>query len=72
MSRILNVSEQLVIKILTAKGFSIRRIARELGVNRRTVARYAGPVGSKCTSAGGEVTAGFAVEAESKCCSASG
>jgi len=30
MSRILNVSEQLVIQSLFAKGFSIRRFAREL------------------------------------------
>jgi transposase len=67
MSRILNVSEQLVIQSLVAKGFSLRRIARELGVNRRTVARYAGAVDSKCTTAVAEVTAGSEGVEESKC-----
>lgn len=70
MSRILKVSEQLIIQSLAAKGFSLRRIARDLGVNRRTVARYAGTVDSKCTTAAGEVTAGSLESEGSKCTSA--
>ena len=62
MSNVLKVSKQTTISELHAKGWSLRRIARELGLNRRTVAAYAdrkpNPVGdssSKCTT---EVTAG--------------
>jgi transposase len=64
MSNVLKVSKQTTISELHSKGWSLRRIARELGLNRRTVAAYAGrkakPVcesSSKCTT---EVTAGSA------------
>ena len=40
---------QQSIKLLKSKGWSDHRIARELGINRRTVKRYA--LGSKCTNA---------------------
>jgi transposase len=56
MSNVLKVSEQEAIRSLYEKGWSRRRIAQELGLNRRTVGRYA----SKCTR---EVTAG----SDSKC-----
>ena len=58
MSNVLKVSKQETIQTLFEKGWSLRRIAKELGVNRRTVAGYA----SKCTR---EVTAGSGEE--SKC-----
>lgn len=45
MSNVLKVSHQETIRSLHEKGWSERRIARELGINRRTVNRYA----SKCT-----------------------
>jgi transposase len=67
MSHILKVNEQEAIRTLAAKGFSLRWIARELGVNRRTVARYAGSVVSKCTTVEGEVTAGLDGGEEAKC-----
>ena len=41
MSNVLKVSKQETIQTLFEKGWSLRRIAKELGVNRRTVARYA-------------------------------
>jgi len=56
MSNVLKVSEQETIRSLFEKGWSLRRIAGELGLNRRTVSRYA----AKCTR---EVTPG----AEAKC-----
>lgn len=56
MSNVLKVNEQEAIQSLFKKGWSQRRIAQELGVNRRTVMRYT----SKCTR---EVTPG----SESKC-----
>lgn len=59
MSNVLSVNEQATIESLSLKGWSVRRIARELGLNRRTVKRYA----SKCTT---EVTAGNWA-ADSKC-----
>ena len=40
----LNVSLQHSITTLTAKGWSARKIARELGVHRETVGRYLQPV----------------------------
>ncbi len=63
MSNVLKVSEQETIRGLYERGWSLRRIAGELGLNRRTVSRYAAKctrqvtTGSeaKCT---GEVTAG--------------
>ena len=56
MSNVLKVSEQETIRGLCERGWSLRRIASELGLNRRTVARYA----AKCTR---QVTAG----SEAKC-----
>ncbi len=56
MSNVLAVSHQQTIKNLHQKGWSHRRIARELGINRRTVSHYLS--GSKRTSistAGSEV-----------------
>ena len=41
MSNVLKVSKQTTISELHAKGWSLRRIAHELGLNRRTVAAYA-------------------------------
>jgi len=65
MSNVLKVNKQETIRSLYEKGWSQRRIAEELGLNRRTVARHAAkctrqePPGaegdSKCT---GEVTPG--------------
>jgi IS30 family transposase len=40
----LNVSLQHSITTLAAKGWSARKIARELGVHRETVGRYLRPV----------------------------
>ena len=45
MSNVLKVSYQETIRSLHQMGWSERRIARELGINRRTVKRHA----SKCT-----------------------
>ena len=52
MSNILEVSQQQVIQALIVRNWSIRRIARTLGVNRRTVQRYADAAASKCTQRG--------------------
>ena len=41
MSNVLKVNKQTTISELHAKGWSLRRIAHELGLNRRTVAAYA-------------------------------
>ena len=41
MSNILEVPQQQAIQSLVAKGWSVRQIARTLGINRRTVKRYA-------------------------------
>ena len=43
----LNVSLQHSITTLSAKGWSARKIARELGVHRETVGRYLQPVSSE-------------------------
>ena len=43
MSNILEVPQQQAIQALIGKGWSARRIARALGINRRTVKRYAAP-----------------------------
>jgi transposase len=59
MSNVLKVSAQETIRALKERGWSERRIAKELGVNRRTVRRY----GAKCTT---QVTAGPQAE-DSKC-----
>ncbi|MFA6270710.1 MAG: IS21 family transposase [Candidatus Paceibacterota bacterium] len=58
MSNVLKVNKQETIRSLYGKGWSLRRIAEELGINRRTVARHA----AKCTR---EVTSGS--EGGSKC-----
>jgi len=49
MSNVLKVSHQEAIRGLHEKGWSQRRIARELGIHRQTVSRYS-EQGSKCTS----------------------
>ncbi len=49
MSNIIKMEVQQSIKVLKSKGWSDHRIARELGINRRTVKRYASD--SKCTNA---------------------
>ena len=59
MSNVLKVSHQETIRSLHEKGWSDRRIARELGINRRTVTRY----GAKCTI----LHTGSADEGEPKC-----
>jgi transposase len=72
MSNVLKVSIQETIRSLYEKGWSQRRIAAELGVNRRTVGRYSAKCtrqvtpGSKpkCTK---EVTPGSAVRGRSQC-----
>ncbi len=46
MANILKVSIQETIRSLAARGWTHRWIARALGLNRRTVARYAVPAGS--------------------------
>jgi transposase len=63
MSNILEVPQQQAIQALVAKGWSVRRIARTLGVNRRTVKRYASAA-PKCTT---EVIAGSEPPDEPKC-----
>ena len=67
MSRILKMSGQQAIQVLAARGYSHRWISRELGVNRRTVARYAGASASDCTTPEGKVTAGSGVVQTAKC-----
>lgn len=78
MSNVLKVSIRTTIVTLAARGYSLRRIARELGVDRRTAGRYVRQAGyevsqggvrpgSKCTSAGHEVTPGSEGRVESKC-----
>ena len=67
MSRILKVSDQQTIQALAARGYSQRWISRELGVNRRTVARYAAGSAPECTTAPGKVTAGSGGAVDSEC-----
>ena len=64
MSNILEVPQQHAIQSLIAKRWSVRRIARTLGVNRRTVQRYAAAAASKCTT---EVIAGSVPPDPPKC-----
>ena len=64
MSNILEVSQQQVIQALIVRNWSIRRIARTLGVNRRTVQRYADAAASKCTT---KVITGSDAADASKC-----
>jgi transposase len=63
VSNVLKVTHQEAIRSLHEKGWSRRRIARELGIHRRTVDRYVGER-AKCTS---DSTAGGDGEPESKC-----
>jgi hypothetical protein len=63
MSNVLKVSQQEAIRGLHQKGWSKRRIARELGIHRQTVNRYS-EEGSKCT---GISIPGFGEESDSKC-----
>ena len=57
MSNVLKMPVQISIQNLAAHGWSVRRIARELRLNRRTVARYL-PAALKCTRPATEVTTG--------------
>jgi transposase len=63
MSNILEVPQQQAIQALIAKDWSVRRIALTLGINRRTVKRYAAAA-PKCTT---EVIAGSGPPEDSKC-----
>ena len=63
MSNILEVPQQQAIQALVAKGWSVRRIASTLGINRRTVKRYAAAA-PKCTA---EVIAGSVPPEGPKC-----
>jgi transposase len=63
MSNILEVPHQHTIQALISNGWSVRRIARTLGINRRTVNRYAA-ASPKCTT---EVITGSAPPDEPKC-----
>ena len=52
MANVLPVQQQQAILTLTKQGWSIRRIARELGIHRKTVKGYvaASPADPKCTT----------------------
>ena len=63
MSNILEVPQQQAIQALISKGWSVRRIARTLGINRRTVKRYA-DAAPKCTT---QVITGAEPPAAPKC-----
>ncbi len=63
MSNILEVPQQQAIQSLIAKGWSVRLIARSLGINRRTVKRYASVATPKCTT---QVTTGSGLPGEPK------
>lgn len=63
MCNVLKVSHQEAIRSLYEKGWSQRRIGRELGINRRTVRRYVEEE-AKCTSIS---TPGSGEPAEAKC-----
>jgi len=67
MSNVLKVSHQEAIHSLHEKGWSRRRIARELGINRRTVRRYT-QAEPKCTTIS---TPGTCEGSDSKCTSIS-
>lgn len=47
MANVLKVQQQQVIRELAERGWKLRRIARELGVDRKTVRRYLAVEGSK-------------------------
>ena len=63
MANVLKVSLQEAIRSLYEKGWAQRRIARELGVHRKTVKEYVAG-GAKCTT---QATAGSTVVDDSKC-----
>ena len=63
MCNVLKVSHQEAIRGLHEKGWSQRRIARELGIHRQTVSRHS-EQGSKCTSIS---IPGSSEESDSKC-----
>ena len=63
MSNVLKVSHQTTIRSLYEEGWSQRRIARALGVHRKTVWRYV-QRGAKCTT---QVTTGSGGEEEARC-----
>ncbi len=63
MSNVLKVSHQEAIRSLQEKGWSQRRIARELRIHRKTVWRYTRGQ-SKCTTIS---TAGSEAASEAKC-----
>ena len=68
MANYLEVSMRTTIEQLKRQGWSIRQIARELGINRRTVAKYSRGISlpltnSKCTIP----PAGNLAGADSKC-----
>ena len=63
MCNVLKVSHQEAIRGLQQKGWSKRRIARELGIHRQTVSRYSGE-DSKCA---GISIPGSREESDSKC-----
>lgn len=63
VSNILKVNLQEAIKTLKERGWSHRRIAEELGVNRRTVKRYTRAPKAKCTIS----IAGKGEDCSSKC-----
>jgi hypothetical protein len=67
MSNVLKVRLQETIRSLHNKGWGLRRIARELGVHRKTVRGYL-EGGSKCTT---HSTAGSVAVADPKCTSIS-
>lgn len=48
---VLTVNEQQSIRVLAERGWSRRRIARELGLHRETVARYLGPAAPTAVAA---------------------
>ena len=51
MANQLKMAKVNAIKTLGERGWSQRRIAETLGINRRTVARYLGEEASKCAEA---------------------
>ena len=70
MANFLEGSMQTTIEQLSRKGWNIRHIAKELGVNRRTVAKYAKhPAGvfSKCTTPSEGVPVGNSWNNQAKC-----
>lgn len=52
VSNYLKVNSQTTVRSLYAQGWSCRRIAREMGINRRTVQRYVEPVPASVARAG--------------------